>query len=137
MEKHAFNLQLMNRKFPVRATVEEGETLKAAARRINQKVEEYKGRYNVKEEVYLALMCCLDLAADNERLRLRLQQTEEAQAEAAEAPTPSEASSEEVAELREKITALHELLGMSWEELQQHAPQASAPHSEEGGEANA
>lgn len=44
---------------------DEEESVRNAARLINEKVKLYKERFSVKDDLDLVIMCCLELATDN------------------------------------------------------------------------
>jgi cell division protein ZapA len=58
-------ITILKRDFPVTVPAEEAPRVQKAAAIIEQKIAEYKQRYAVGEDMYLVLMCCLDLATEN------------------------------------------------------------------------
>ena len=55
----------MNRSYPLLVKPEEEESVRGAAKLINEKIKLYKERFSVNEDLDLVVMCCLELAADN------------------------------------------------------------------------
>ena len=55
----------MNRFYPLLVRAEEEESVRNAAKLINEKIKLYKERFSVNEDLDLVVMCCLELAADN------------------------------------------------------------------------
>lgn len=55
----------MSRQYPLLVKSEEEESVRNAAKLINEKIKLYKERFSVNEDLDLVVMCCLELAADN------------------------------------------------------------------------
>lgn len=65
MEKYSIKVNILNRPYPLLVRSEEEESVRNAARLINEKVKVYKERFSVKDDLDLVIMCCLELATDN------------------------------------------------------------------------
>lgn len=55
----------MNRPYPLLVKAEEEEAVRMAAKKINERIKQYKDQFSVQDELDLAIMCCLELATDN------------------------------------------------------------------------
>lgn len=65
MEKYSIKVNILNRPYPLLVKADEEESVRNAARLINEKVKLYKERFSVKDDLDLVIMCCLELATDN------------------------------------------------------------------------
>lgn len=65
MEKYSIKVNILNRPYPLLVKADEEESVRNAARLINEKVKVYKERFSVKDDLDLVIMCCLELATDN------------------------------------------------------------------------
>ena len=55
----------MNRPYPLLVKSEEEESVRNAAKMINDRIKAYKDRFSVQDDLDLVIMCCLELATDN------------------------------------------------------------------------
>ena len=55
----------MNRPYPLLVRSEEEESVRKAAKMINERIKQYKEQFSVQDELDLVIMCCLELATDN------------------------------------------------------------------------
>jgi cell division protein ZapA (FtsZ GTPase activity inhibitor) len=55
----------MNRPYPLLVRGEEEESVRNAAKLINDRIKVYKEKFSVQDEMDLVVMCCLELATDN------------------------------------------------------------------------
>jgi cell division protein ZapA len=55
----------MNRPYPLLVKAEEEESVRNAAKMINDRIKAYKDRFSVQDDLDLVIMCCLELATDN------------------------------------------------------------------------
>jgi cell division protein ZapA (FtsZ GTPase activity inhibitor) len=55
----------MNRPYPLLVKSEEEESVRNAAKLINDRIKAYKDRFSVQDDLDLVIMCCLELATDN------------------------------------------------------------------------
>jgi cell division protein ZapA (FtsZ GTPase activity inhibitor) len=55
----------MNRPYPLLVKAEEEESVRNAAKLINDRIKAYKDRFSVQDDLDLVIMCCLELATDN------------------------------------------------------------------------
>ena len=55
----------MNRPYPLLVRAEEEESVRNAAKLINDRIKTYKDRFSVQDDLDLVIMCCLELATDN------------------------------------------------------------------------
>lgn len=62
MERHQIKVQLLDRTFPMMVTSEEEETILLAVKLIEDKIQTYREKFNIRDDQYILLMCCLDLA---------------------------------------------------------------------------
>lgn len=65
LEKYSIKVNILNRPYPLLVKAEEEESVRNAAKLINDKVRVYKERFSVKDDMDLVIMCCLELATDN------------------------------------------------------------------------
>ncbi len=55
----------MNRPYPLLVKADEEESVRNAAKLINDRIKTYKDRFSVQDDLDLVIMCCLELATDN------------------------------------------------------------------------
>ncbi len=55
----------MNRPYPLLVRSDEEESVRKAAKMINERIKQYKEQFSVQDELDLVIMCCLELATDN------------------------------------------------------------------------
>lgn len=65
MEKYSIKVNILNRPYPLLVKAEEEETVRNAAKLINDRIKVYKERFSVQDDMDLVIMCCLELATDN------------------------------------------------------------------------
>lgn len=65
MEKYSIKVDILNRPYPLLVRQEEEAVVRKASDLINNKIRQYKERFNVKDDLDLVIMCCLELATDN------------------------------------------------------------------------
>lgn len=65
LEKYSIKVNIIGRPYPLLVRAEEEESVRRAAKLINDKIKQYKERFSVKDDLDLAIMCCLELATDN------------------------------------------------------------------------
>lgn len=65
MEKYSIKVNIMNRPYPLLVRAEEEESVRNAAKLINDRIKVYKERFSVQDDLDLVIMCCLELATDN------------------------------------------------------------------------
>ena len=65
MEKYSIKVNILNRPYPLLVRGDEEESVRNAAKLINEKVKAYKEKFSVKDDIDLVIMCCLELATDN------------------------------------------------------------------------
>lgn len=65
LEKYSIKVNIMSRSYPLLVKPEEEESVRNAAKLINEKIKLYRERFSVNEDLDLVVMCCLELAADN------------------------------------------------------------------------
>ena len=65
MEKYSIKVNILNRPVPLLVKAEEEESVRNAARLINEKIKFYKEKFSVKDDLDLVIMCSLELATDN------------------------------------------------------------------------
>lgn len=65
MEKYSIKVNILNRPYPLLVKPEEEESVRNAAKLINDRIKAYKDRFSVQDELDLVIMCCLELATDN------------------------------------------------------------------------
>ena len=65
-------IRLLNRDFPMVISDKEAEELQTAAGLIEDRIQEYRHKFKVTDEIFLVLMACLDFAHD------QIRQSEEA-----------------------------------------------------------
>lgn len=75
MDKYSIKVNILGRPYPLLVRAEEEESVRNAARLINDKIKVYKERFSVKDDLDLVIMCCLELATDNLHQSNRTRQT--------------------------------------------------------------
>ncbi|MCB9233564.1 MAG: cell division protein ZapA [Bacteroidia bacterium] len=75
MDKYSIKVNILGRPYPLLVKTEEEESVRNAARLINEKIKVYKERFSVKDDLDLVIMCCLELATDNIHQSARVRQT--------------------------------------------------------------
>jgi cell division protein ZapA (FtsZ GTPase activity inhibitor) len=65
LEKYSIKVNILNRPYPLLVKAEEEETVRNAAKLINDRIKVYKERFSVQDDMDLVIMCCLELATDN------------------------------------------------------------------------
>ncbi|MBX3100922.1 MAG: cell division protein ZapA [Bacteroidetes bacterium] len=80
MQKHQITLQLLGRNFPINVTPEEEPRIRLVAQLIQEKLDSYRRRFNITDDVYLTLMTCMDITAEY----LKITDHQEAQEQALE-----------------------------------------------------
>jgi cell division protein ZapA (FtsZ GTPase activity inhibitor) len=65
LEKYSIKVNIMNRPYPLLVKAEEEESVRNAAKLINDRIKAYKDRFSVQDDLDLVIMCCLELATDN------------------------------------------------------------------------
>lgn len=68
MERYQIKVKILDRVFPMMVTREEEESINLAVKLIEEKISVYQNKFNIKDDIYLVLMCCLDLS--NEVVKL-------------------------------------------------------------------
>ena len=71
LEKYSIKVNILNRPYPLLVKAEEEETVRNAAKLINDRIKVYKERFSVQDDMDLVIMCCLELATDNLNQALR------------------------------------------------------------------
>ena len=62
MERYQIKVQLLERTFPIMVTQKEEETIILGVKLLEEKLHTYKDKFHIKDDIYLVLMCCLDIA---------------------------------------------------------------------------
>ena len=62
MERYQVKVQLLDRTFPIMVTQKEEESIMLGVKLLEEKLLTYRDKFHIKDDVYLALMCCLDIA---------------------------------------------------------------------------
>jgi len=65
LEKYSIKVNILNRPYPLLVQADEEESVRNAAKLINDRIKVYKERFSVQDEMDLVIMCCLELATDN------------------------------------------------------------------------
>jgi cell division protein ZapA (FtsZ GTPase activity inhibitor) len=67
--KSEISLEVLGRNLSVMASADEADGLRDAVQLIEQKVAGYRSAYDLTDESYLLLMCCLELATESASTR--------------------------------------------------------------------
>ena len=63
------SLQVDGREVELRLAATEVSRVQQAAQTVTQRMGSYRKRYKLRDDAYLALMCCLELATENQNLQ--------------------------------------------------------------------
>lgn len=64
MEKYEKIIRILGRSFPLRVSPSEEVVIDAAVQLIQDTLHDYKTKYNINDDLNLAIMCCIKLAVD-------------------------------------------------------------------------
>jgi cell division protein ZapA (FtsZ GTPase activity inhibitor) len=70
------SLQVDGREVELRLPASEVSRVQEAAQLVTQRMSAYRKRYKLRDDAYLALMCCLELATENQNLNESLKAPE-------------------------------------------------------------
>lgn len=62
MERYQIKVELMGRSFPMMVSEPEEKSIRLAKQLIEDKITLYKEKFQIRDEEFLVLMCCLDIA---------------------------------------------------------------------------
>lgn len=81
MERYQIKIELLGRTFPMMVNEPEEASIRLAKQLIEDKINIYKDKFRIRDEQFLVLMCCLDIANeyvksehDHQQGRSQLQQ---------------------------------------------------------------
>lgn len=63
-DKIEIQISFLNRRFPIEISPEEEPLIEEAVGIIRKKIENFQKQYSIKDDIYLTLMVCLDIAHD-------------------------------------------------------------------------
>ncbi|MCE3008211.1 MAG: cell division protein ZapA [Bacteroidetes bacterium] len=77
MDKYQIQLEILSKRFPINVTQEEEPRIRLVGQYIQDKIEGYQQRYpGLKDETYLAIMACMDIAAEHLKMTEAQEQME-------------------------------------------------------------
>ncbi len=62
MERYQIKIDLLGRTFPMMVNQAEEASIRLAKQLIEDKLALYRDKFNIRDEPFLVLMCCLDIA---------------------------------------------------------------------------
>lgn len=64
MDKHQITLQILGRQIPIMVTPDEEPRIRLVGQLIQEMLDTYRRRFQLQDDVLLALLACMDITAD-------------------------------------------------------------------------
>lgn len=72
MEKQSIQIKILGRKYPTVVDSDEAAVIEEAVQTIHAKIRAYKATYGMRDELDMAIMCCLEIMTDYLKLKKQL-----------------------------------------------------------------